>query len=73
MFAGGFFRPGHTRHNRSRLPWPHFVLVTGLVALGAVPFSHLGARLAIKTRAAKLERWYGLALTGLGIFFLFHV
>jgi hypothetical protein len=48
-------------------------LVTGLVALGAVPFSHLGARLAIKTRAAKLERWYGLALTGLGIFFLFHV
>ncbi len=48
-------------------------LVTGLVALGAIPFSHLGARLAIKTRAAKLERWYGLALTGLGLFFLFQV
>lgn len=44
--------------------------VTGLVALGSVPFSYLGARLAIKTRSSKLERWYGLALTGLGIFFL---
>jgi uncharacterized membrane protein YfcA len=48
-------------------------VVTGLVALGAIPFSHLGARLAIKTRAAKLERWYGLALTALGIFFLIQV
>lgn len=44
--------------------------VAGLVALGGVPFSYMGARFAIKTRAAKLERWYGLALTGLGIFFL---
>ena len=48
-------------------------LVTSLVALGSIPFSLLGARLAIKTRTAKLERWYGLALTGLGIFFLFHI
>ncbi len=48
-------------------------LVTCLVALGSIPFSLLGARLAIKTRAARLERWYGLALTGLGIFFLFHI
>jgi uncharacterized membrane protein YfcA len=48
-------------------------LVTSLVALGSVPFSFLGARLAIKTRSAKLERWYGLALTCLGIFFLFHL
>lgn len=48
-------------------------IVAGLVALGAMPFSHLGARLAIHTRAVKLERWYGLALTGLGIFFLFQV
>ncbi|MGA7770384.1 MAG: sulfite exporter TauE/SafE family protein [Candidatus Sulfotelmatobacter sp.] len=48
-------------------------LVAGIVALGAIPFSHLGARLAITTRAAKLERWYGLALTGLGIFFLFQL
>jgi uncharacterized protein len=47
--------------------------VTGLVALSAIPFSHLGARLAINTRAAKLERWYGLALTGLGVFFLIQV
>ncbi len=47
--------------------------VTALVAAGAIPFSHLGARLAIKTRAVKLERWYGLALTGLGIFFLVQI
>jgi len=48
-------------------------LVTSLVALGSIPFSLLGARLAIKTRSAMLERWYGLALTCLGIFFLFHL
>lgn len=48
-------------------------LVAVLVAAGAMPFSHLGARIAINTRAAKLERWYGLALTGLGIFFLIHI
>ncbi len=47
--------------------------VTVLVAAGAIPFSHVGARLAIKTRAVKLERWYGLALTGLGLFFLIQV
>jgi uncharacterized membrane protein YfcA len=44
-----------------------------LVALGSIPFSPMGVRLAIKTRPAKLERWYGLALTCLGIFFLFHL
>ena len=48
-------------------------LVTCLVALGSIPFSLLGARLAIKTRSAKLERWYGLTLTCLGIFFLMHL
>jgi hypothetical protein len=48
-------------------------LVTCLVAMGSIPFSFLGAHLAIKTRTAKLERWYGLALTGLGIFFLLHL
>ena len=48
-------------------------LVMSLVALGSIPFSLMGARLAIKTRSAKLERWYGLALTCLGIFFLFHL
>ncbi len=44
--------------------------VTGLVALGSVPFSYVGTKLAIRTRSVKLERWYGLVLTGLGIFFL---
>jgi uncharacterized membrane protein YfcA len=48
-------------------------LVTSLVAMGSIPFSFLGARLAIKTRSAKLERWYGLMLTCLGLFFLFHL
>jgi hypothetical protein len=33
----------------------------------------MGARLAIKTRSAKLEHWYGLALTCMGIVFLFHL
>lgn len=51
------------------ISWP----VTAMVALGSVPFSYLGARLAIKTRAAKLERWYGLALTALGTFFLLQM
>ena len=48
-------------------------LVTWLVALGSIPFSLVGVRLAIRTKSVKLERWYGLALTGLGIFFLFHI
>ena len=48
-------------------------LVAGLVAAGALPFSYLGARMAIRTRAARLERWYGLALTALGIFFLLRI
>ena len=34
--------------------------VTGLVALGSVPFSYLGARIAIRTKASRLERLYGL-------------
>jgi uncharacterized protein len=48
-------------------------VVTGLIALGSVPFSYLGAKVAIRTRSARLERWYGLALTALGTFFLFRV
>jgi uncharacterized protein len=44
--------------------------VTAVLALGSVPFSYLGARVAIKTKARKLERWYGLILTALGTFFL---
>jgi hypothetical protein len=47
--------------------------VTGLVALGSVPFSYLGARIAIRSRSSKLERLYGLFLTALGILTLFHL
>jgi uncharacterized membrane protein YfcA len=47
--------------------------VTGLIALGSVPFSYLGARIAIRTKASRLERVYGLVLTALGTFFLFHL
>ena len=62
--------PGTTVHAYlGHISW----LVTSLVALGSIPFSFLGARLAIKTRSAKLERWYGLVLTCLGLFFLFHM
>lgn len=43
--------------------------VAGFLALGSVPFSYLGAKVAIETKAGKLERWYGLALTALGTFF----
>jgi uncharacterized protein len=48
-------------------------LVTGLIALGSVPFSLLGARIAIRTQASRLERIYGIVLTVLGAFFLFHL
>jgi uncharacterized membrane protein YfcA len=47
--------------------------VTGLIAMGSVPCSYLGARVAIRTRASQLERLYGLALTALGAFFLFRL
>ena len=47
--------------------------VTGLVAVGSVPFSYLGARIAIHARASRLERVYGFVLTALGAFFLFHL
>ena len=47
--------------------------VTGLVALGSVPFSLLGARVAIRTKSSSLERVYGVVLTALGTFFLFHL
>jgi uncharacterized protein len=45
-------------------------MVTLILGLGSVPFSWLGARTAITTRPAKLERWYGLMLTALGVYFL---
>jgi len=43
---------------------------TLMVASGSIPFAYLGAALAVRTRAARLERWYGLVLTALGLFFL---
>ncbi len=46
--------------------------VTLLIALGSIPFAYLGAAIAVRTHAAQLERWYGLVLTALGLFFLIH-
>jgi hypothetical protein len=51
------------------ISWP----VAGLVALGSVPFSYLGAKVAIHTKSSRLERIYGLVLTALGGFFLLHI
>jgi uncharacterized protein len=47
--------------------------VAGLVALGSVPFSYLGARVAIRSKSSTLERVYGILLTALGAFFFFHI
>lgn len=47
--------------------------VTGLMALGSVPFSFLGARIAIRTKASRLERIYGVVLTVLGAYFLYQL
>jgi len=47
--------------------------VAGLVALGSAPLSYVGARIAIRTRASRLERVYGVVLTALGIFFLYQL
>ena len=47
--------------------------VAGLVALGAVPFSYLGARIAIRTNAGELERIYGVVLTTLGAVFTYKL
>jgi uncharacterized membrane protein YfcA len=47
--------------------------VAGLVALGSVPFSYLGARIAIHSKSSSLERIYGIALTALGAFFLYQL
>lgn len=58
----GHWRLGH-------ISWP----LVGFVALGSVPFSYLGARTALRTRTAVLKRWYGVALTGLGAYFLLRL
>jgi uncharacterized protein len=45
-------------------------VVTGLVALGSAPLSYVGAKIAIRTKASRLERIYGIVLTALGAYFL---
>ncbi len=62
--------PGTVIHARlGHISWG----VTGLIAIGSVPLSYLGAKVAIHTKAKWLERLYGLLMTGLGLFFLFRV
>jgi len=45
-------------------------IVTIVLAIGSVPFSMLGAKVAIRSKSSLLERIYGLILTFLGLFFL---
>lgn len=45
--------------------------VVAWLGLGSIPFSYVGARVAVKTRSATLERWYGAALFALGAYSLF--
>jgi uncharacterized protein len=45
-------------------------VVAGVLATGSVPFSLLGAKTAIRSDPGKLELWYGIILTALGLFFL---
>lgn len=47
--------------------------LTGILALGSVPFSYLGARVAIRTEPQSLERAYGVVLTLLGAYFLLQM
>lgn len=47
--------------------------VTALVALGSVPCSMIGARIAIRSRSSRLARMYGIFLTALGILSFFHL
>jgi uncharacterized membrane protein YfcA len=47
--------------------------VAGLVALGSAPLSYVGAWVAIRTKASRLERIYGVVLTALGLFFLYQL
>lgn len=41
-------------------------------ALGSIPLSSLGARVALRTDPTRLERGYGFVLVGLGVVFLAH-
>ena len=44
--------------------------VTIVFALASVPLANLGARVALRTRPERLERWYGTGLTLLGLVLL---
>ncbi len=56
--------PGTLVHWRlGHIDW-HLVLVFGAAS---VPLSYLGARVALRTDAVRLERLYGAALVGLGV------
>src|SRR3954451_13430627 len=46
--------------------------IVAVFGLASVPFSVLGARLAVHTRSERLERGYGLTLAALGAVFLAH-
>ncbi len=48
-------------------------IVTAVLAAGSVPFSWLGARTALRSRPARLERVYGIALVILGVLMFFHL
>ncbi len=48
-------------------------MVTLILGLGSVPFSMLGAKVAIKSKSSLLETIYGLLLTILGAYFLFKI
>ncbi len=48
-------------------------VVTVVLAAGSVPFSWLGARTAIRSKPARLERAYGMALVVLGGMMFMHL
>lgn len=62
--------PGTLVHWRlGHISWP----VVVVLGLGSVPFSYLGARVALKTRSAVLARAFGAALTILGLVSLWQL
>lgn len=62
--------PGTVMHaHLGHIDWQ----TTAILALGSVPLSYLGARVAIAADAKVLERAYGVALTLLGAYFLLRL
>jgi len=61
--------PGTVAH--AALGHIDWTLVLAL-SLGGIPFSYLGARLAVRLHNTVLPRIYGIALTAFGIYDLFH-